>query len=67
MSNRTVKEGIVEEIKDKVSRAKSVVILNYNGLTVEQDTKLRNEFRKENGEYKVYKTINIKLFKSNVK
>lgn len=68
MSNRTEKESIVEEIKEKVQKAKSIVILNYNGLTVEQDTALRNAFRKENGEYKVYKNrlINIAFKELNI-
>lgn len=68
MSNKTAKQQIVEEIKEKISNAKSVVILNYSGLTVEQDTKLRNEFRKQNGEYKVYKNrlINLALKDLNI-
>lgn len=68
MSNKTAKQQIVEEIKEKISNAKSVVLLNYSGLTVEQDTKLRNEFRKQNGEYKVYKNrlINLALKDLNI-
>ena len=68
MSNKTAKQQIVEEIKEKISNAKSVVLLNYTGLTVEQDTKLRNEFRKQNGEYKVYKNrlINLALKDLNI-
>ena len=61
MSNKTAKQQIVEEIKEKISNAKSVVLLNYTGLTVEQDNKVRNAFRKENGEYKVYKNRLINL------
>ncbi len=68
MSNKTAKQQIVEEIKEKISNAKSVVLLNYTGLTVEQDNKVRNAFRKENGEYKVYKNrlINLALKDLNI-
>lgn len=61
MSAKTEKQRIVEEIKEKVSNAKSVVLLNYNGLTVAQDNEVRNAFKKENGEYKVYKNRLINL------
>ena len=61
MSAKTEKQRIVEEIKEKVSNAKSVVLLNYSGLTVAQDNAVRNAFRKENGEYKVYKNRLINL------
>ena len=68
MSNKTAKQQIVEEIKEKISNAKSVVLLNYTGLTVEQDNKVRNAYRKENGEYKVYKNrlINLALKDLNI-
>lgn len=38
-----LKSQKVEEIKDKLSRAKSVVIVDYRGLTVSEDTQLRKE------------------------
>ena len=43
------KKQQVEEIKSKISSAKSLVILDYMGLTVAQDTAFRKELR-ENGE-----------------
>ena len=49
------KANIVSEIKDKLSRAKSVVFVDYKGINVTDDTKLRSEFRKNNDDYKVYK------------
>ena len=49
------KKALVEEIKDKLSRAKTVVFVDYRGMTVEQDTKMRAQFRKSGAEYKVYK------------
>ena len=38
-----------------ISKAKSIVLVNHCGLTVEQDTALRAEMRKANVEYKVIK------------
>jgi large subunit ribosomal protein L10 len=45
----------VKGIQEKVARAKSVVITDYRGLTVEEDTALRVELRKAGVEYKVLK------------
>lgn len=50
-----VKEQLVDEIADKISKSKSVVLVNHCGLTVEQDTALRAEMRKSGVEYKVIK------------
>lgn len=49
------KEKEVAEIKSKVEKAKSVILVDYRGLTVLEDTQLRNALRKENVEYKVIK------------
>ncbi len=49
------KSQIVEEIKEKISKAQSIVLVDYRGLNVEQLTKLRSEYRKAGVEYKVYK------------
>jgi len=54
------KKKIVEEIKGKIEKAKSVVIINYSKVTVSEDTLLRREFRKNNIEYKVYKNTFIR-------
>ena len=54
-ANFEAKKALVEEIKDKLSRAKTVVFVDYRGMTVEQDTKMRAQFRKSGAEYKVYK------------
>ncbi|MCL1862059.1 MAG: 50S ribosomal protein L10 [Defluviitaleaceae bacterium] len=54
--NRKAKEVVVDEIKERLSRTKSVVLVNARGLTVEQDTTLRKAMRKAGGiDYKVYK------------
>ena len=52
---REQKQAVVEEIKDKISKAKSVVFINYQGISVADDTELRNKFRESNVEYRVYK------------
>lgn len=46
---------IMTEIAETVKDAQSIVLVDYRGLTVEQDTKLRAELRKNNVTYKVYK------------
>ena len=58
--NRTAKNVVVDEIKEKLSRSKSIVLVDARGLTVEQDTTLRKSLRKAGGvEYKVYKNSMI--------
>jgi len=54
-ANFEAKKVIVEEIKEKISNAISLTFVDYRGLTVEQDTKMRSELRKAGVEYKVYK------------
>ena len=54
-ANLEAKKLVVEEIKDKLSRAKSVTFVDYNALTVAEDTQMRREFKKNGAEYKVYK------------
>lgn len=54
-ANLEAKQALVEEIKTKLQNAKTVVVADYRGITVEQDTKLRSEFRKNGAEYRVYK------------
>lgn len=49
------KEQLVAEVAEKIAKAKSIVLVNHCGLTVEQDTALRSDMRKANVEYKVIK------------
>lgn len=49
------KKQQVSEMVDKFQRAVSGVLVDYRGLTVEEDTKLRNELRKADVEYAVVK------------
>lgn len=54
-ANQEAKKVVVEEIKQNISNAKSIVLIDYRGITVAEDTALRKEFRKANAVYKVYK------------
>jgi large subunit ribosomal protein L10 len=49
------KRAVVEGIKDKMKAAKAMVFADYRGLTVAQDTELRNALRKAGVDYKVLK------------
>ena len=40
-----LKEKAVAEIQEKIQKAKSVVLIDYRGLTVSEDTAMRNELR----------------------
>ncbi|HCO73847.1 MAG TPA: 50S ribosomal protein L10, partial [Clostridium sp.] len=39
--NRSLKEAKVAEIKEKLEKAQGVVLSEYQGLNVEEDTQLR--------------------------
>lgn len=49
------KQVVVNEIKEKLEKAASVVMVDARGLTVEQDTVLRKKLREAGVDYKVYK------------
>lgn len=51
----------VEEIKEKLSRAQSIVVVDYRGLNVEQLTELRSKYRSAGVEYKVYKNTMMRF------
>lgn len=55
------KKPIVQEIKDNLDGAKSVVLIDYLGITVDQDTKLRRATREAGVTYKVYKNTMVNL------
>ena len=52
---RQLKEQEVAAIKERIENCKSFIVLDYKGITVAQDTKLRALFRNGNVEYKVLK------------
>jgi len=51
----------VEEIKEKIGKAQSVVLVDYRGLNVEQLTELRSNYRSAGVEYKVYKNTMMRF------
>ena len=55
MAKVELKQPIVDEIANSIKDAQAVVLVNYSGLTVEQDTILRKELRESGVHYKVYK------------
>lgn len=59
--NRQIKEAKVAEIKEKLEKAQAVVLADYQGLSVEEDTTLRKELREAGVEYKVYKNSLVTL------
>lgn len=55
MAKVELKQPIVNEIAANIKDAQSVVLVDYRGLTVEQDTNLRKLLREAGITYKVYK------------
>jgi len=51
----------VEEIKEKIDKAQSVVLVDYRGLNVEQVTDLRSKYREAGVDYKVYKNTMMRF------
>ena len=54
------KQPIVKAISEAVEGAASVVVVDYRGLTVTQDTELRKNLREAGVHYKVYKNTMVK-------
>ena len=60
MAKVELKQPVVAEISDLLKDAKAVVLADYRGLTVEQDTQLRKTMREAGVVYKVYKNTLVK-------
>ena len=60
MAKVELKQPVVDEIKALLDGAQAMVLVDYRGLTVEEDTKLRKSLREGNVTYKVYKNTLIK-------
>lgn len=60
MAKVELKQPIVDEIKGYVADAQAAVLVDYCGLTVEQDTELRKQLREAGVVYKVYKNTMLK-------
>ncbi len=54
------KQAVVDEIKEKLDRAQSAVVIDYMGVTVEQADSIRKQFREAGLDYKVYKNTIFK-------
>lgn len=64
MPNKKVLEEKIEHIKElsgKIKTSKGIVLADYRGLTVDQDTQLRNALRKAKVEYRVIKNSIIRF------
>ncbi len=61
MAKVELKQPIVEEISANIKDAASVVVVDYCGLTVDQDTALRKQLRENNVTYKVYKNTMMRF------
>lgn len=58
---KQLKAEQIKAIKEKISNCKAMVVVDYKGITVADDTKLRAEFRKQNVEYKVLKNRLVQI------
>ena len=61
MAKVEIKKPVVEEIKANLEGAATAVVVDYRGLTVEQDTALRKALREAGVVYKVYKNTMLHL------
>ena len=55
-----LKQPIVQAIAEEIKDAQSVVLVDYRGLTVAEDTELRKQLREAGIVYKVYKNTMMK-------
>ena len=60
MAKVELKQPIVQEISENIKDAQSLVVVDYRGLTVAQDTELRKALREAGVTYKVYKNTLVK-------
>ena len=59
-ANFEAKKVVVQEITDKIKASKSVVLVDYNKLTVAEVSALRNTCKQAGCEYKVYKNTLVR-------
>ncbi len=60
-NNIVAKQAVVAGIREKMAAAKSIVIVDYRGLTVAEVTELRNQCRAAGVEYAVLKNTMVNL------
>ena len=61
MATKAFKTEKIDAIKSKIEKAQVAVITEYQGLTVEDITKLRREIQKTGGDYMVTKNTLAKI------
>ena len=61
MAKVELKKPVVQAIAEDVKDARSVVLVDHRGLTVEQDTQLRRKLREAGVDYKVRKNTMMNL------
>lgn len=61
MSTKAFKSDKVAQIKEKVEKAQVAIVTEYQGMSVEEITKLRRALQKEDGDYMVTKNTLAKL------
>ena len=49
------KQLVIDEIKERASNAKTIVLFDYRGMTDSETKELRIKLRESNSDYKVYK------------
>jgi len=54
------KQKIIDEVKGKLEKAKSAVVIDYLGITVAQADAMRKKLRDANIDYTVYKNTMVK-------
>jgi len=59
--NKENKKQLVSELAAQLKEAKTIVFVDYRGLTVAEDTIMRRNFRNENVSYRVCKNTLFKL------
>lgn len=61
MAKVELKQPVIQEISGLLDGAATAVVVDYRGLTVEQDTQLRKLLRENNVVYKVHKNTMINI------
>lgn len=61
MAKVEIKKVVVDEIAELLNGAKAAVLVDYRGLTADQETRLRKQLREANVIFKVYKNTLINL------
>ena len=61
MAKIELKRSVVDEIKSYVEETQSIILIDYRGLSVSEDTELRTKLREAGVVYKVYKNTMLNL------